>query len=192
MKKNFKLYISLFLATLKISAFTFGGGFVIISLMRKEFVQKRKWLTDQEMLNFTALAQSSPGAVAINTCLLVGHHIGGFLGAALTVLAAALPPLTIISIISLFYTVIRDNMIVSYILMGMQAGVAAVLCDVIMGLSASVWRESRTFALVVMILSFLALALLSINVIFVIAACAVAGVIYFGKTNKKGLKNDLS
>lgn len=192
MKKNFKLYISLFLTTLKISAFTFGGGFVIVSLMRKEFVQKRKWLTEQEMLNYTALAQSSPGAVAINTSILVGHHIGGFLGSIVTVLAAALPPLVIISIISLFYNLIRENLIVSYILMGMQSGVAAVLCDVIMGLSASVWRESKTFALAVMILTFLSLALLSINIIFVIVACAVAGVIYFGKIGKKGLKNDLS
>lgn len=189
MKRTFKLYLTLFLTTLKISAFTFGGGFVIVSLMKKEFVEKRKWLTEQEMLNYTAIAQTSPGAVAINTSLLVGHHIGGFLGAVVTVMAAALPPLVIISIISLFYAFVKENLIVGYILMGMQAGVAAVLCDVVMGLSASVWKESKVFALVTMLLTFVCVAILSINIIFIVVACACAGIAFFGK---KGIRNDLS
>lgn len=188
-KKNLKLYLTLFLTMLKISAFTFGGGFVMISFIKKEFVEKRKWLSEEEMLNYTAIAQSSPGAVVINTSFLVGYHIGGVLGAAVTVLAAALPPLVIISVISLFYNAIRDNLIFGYILMGMQAGVAAVLCDVMMGLSASVWKESKVFALVIMIAAFICIAYLSVNVIFVILACAAAGINFFGR---KGTRNALS
>jgi chromate transporter len=187
--KNFKLYLTLFFTMLKISAFTFGGGFVMISFIKKEFVEKRKWLTEQEMLNYTAIAQSSPGAVVINTSFLVGYHIGGVLGAAVTALAAALPPLVIISIISLFYNAIRDNLIVGYVLMGMQAGVAAVLCDVMMSLSASVWKESKIFALIIMVAAFACIGFLSINVIFVILACAAAGINFFGR---KGLRNDIS
>lgn len=189
LKRNFKLYLNLFLTMLKISAFTFGGGFVMISLIKKEFVDKRKWLSDEEMLNYTAIAQSSPGAVVVNASFLVGYHIGGVLGAVLTVLAAALPPLIIITIISAFYSLLRDNAIVSYILMGMQAGVASVLCDVVIGLSVSVWKESKAFALIIMIISFVSLAFLSINVILVIIACAAAGIIFFGR---KGKQNDIS
>ena len=189
MKRDFKLYISLFLSTLKLSAFTFGGGFVIISLMKKEFVEKRGWISEEDMLNYTAIAQSSPGAIAINASLLVGFHIGGFLGAVVTVIASALPPLVLLSIISFFYTAFRDNMIIRYILMGMQAGVAAVLFDVIIGLSVSVWKDTKFFAVIIAVFTFVLVAFLSVNIIYIILACALAGALILGKRKKK---NDIS
>ena len=202
MKRNLKLYITLFFSTLKLSAFTFGGGFVIISLMKKEFVEKYGWISEEDMLNYTAIAQSSPGAIAINASLLVGFHIGGFLGAVVTVIASALPPLIILSVISFFYTWFRDNTVVRFILMGMQAGVAAVLFDVIIGLCVSmwkdsklfgviialcisVWKDSKFFALIIAVLTFVLVAFLSINILYIILACAVAGAIFFSKRRKE-------
>ena len=78
-------YRTLFLSTLKLSAFTFGGGFVIIPLMRKRFVEQLHWIEEQEMLDLTAVAQSSPGAIAVNASILVGYHVAGVAGALLSI-----------------------------------------------------------------------------------------------------------
>ena len=90
---DWKTYQTLFLSTLKISACTFGGGFVIIPLMRKKFVEQLGWIDEQEMLDFAAIAQSSPGAIAINASILVGYHVAGVVGALMTVLGTIIPPL---------------------------------------------------------------------------------------------------
>ena len=109
---SFHKYRELFFSTFKLSACTFGGGFVIIPLMRKKFVEELGWIEEDEMMDLTAIAQSSPGAIAVNASILVGYHVAGFPGAMLTVLGTILPPLIIISIISMFYQAFRDNTIV--------------------------------------------------------------------------------
>ena len=81
-------YKKLFFSTFKLCASTFGGGFVIIPLMRKKFVEKLGWIEEDEMMDLTAIAQSSPGAIAVNVSILVGYHVAGFLGAMLTVLSS--------------------------------------------------------------------------------------------------------
>ena len=128
-------YRTLFLSTFQLSACTFGGGFVIIPLMRKKFVEEFHWIGEQEMMDLTAIAQASPGAIAVNASILVGYHAAGIPGAMVTVLGTVLPPLIIISAISMFYTAFRDSMIVNIFMEGMLAGVAAVICDVVMTMS---------------------------------------------------------
>ena len=129
--KEKKKYWTLFLSVMQLSAFTFGGGFVIIPLMRKKFVEKLHWLDEQEMLDLTAIAQSSPGAIAVNASILVGYRVAGVPGALLTVAGTILPPLVIIAVISMFYTAFRDNVFVGMAMNGMLAAVAAVICDVV-------------------------------------------------------------
>lgn len=85
---SFHKYRELFFSTFKLSACTFGGGFVIIPLMRKKFVEELGWIEEDEMMDLTAIAQSSPGAIAVNVSILVGYHVAGFLGAMLTVLSS--------------------------------------------------------------------------------------------------------
>ena len=119
-KKN--KYWQLFLSTFKLSACTFGGGFVIIPLMRERFVKELQWIEEEEMLDLTAIAQSSPGSIAINASILVGYHVAGIPGALITVVGSALPPLIIISIISAFYQAFRSNKYVSMAMTGMLAG----------------------------------------------------------------------
>ena len=101
MKGNHKKFRKLFLSTLQLSACTFGGGFVIIPLMRRKFVEELHWIEEEEMMDLTAIAQSSPGAIAVNASLLVGYRVAGIFGALITVSGTVLPPLVIISIISL-------------------------------------------------------------------------------------------
>ncbi len=169
----------LFLATLYISTFTFGGGFVIVTFMKRKFVDSLKWLSEEEMLDFAALAQASPGAIAVNAAILVGWRVCGFAGMAVAVLGTILPPMVILSVISLFYTAFAANRWVALALKGMQAGVAAVILDVACGLGAKVAKERSALSLALMAGAFLANFVFDVNVIFIILAAALAGV---GKT----------
>ncbi len=107
MKKKKKIYWLLFSSTFYISSITFGGGYVIVPLMRKKFVENLKWIEEEEMLNLTAIAQSAPGAIAINTSILIGYKMAGYFGVLLTLLGTVLPPFTIISIIQLLINLVR-------------------------------------------------------------------------------------
>ncbi len=111
--KQKNINIKLFLSTFQLSACTFGGGFVIIPLMQKKFVDELHWIEEQEMMDLTAIAQSSPGAIAVNASILVGYHVAGVFGLD-NGIGNVLPPLIIISIISFFYTAFRNNVIVNH------------------------------------------------------------------------------
>ena len=119
MPKKRHIYWKLFYSTFQLSAFTFGGGYVIIPLMRKTFVEKLNWIEEQEMMDLTAIAQSSPGAIAVNASILIGDRVAGIKGAMITVFGTILPPLIIISIISMFYVAFRDNPFVNMAMTGM-------------------------------------------------------------------------
>ena len=136
-----KKYLTLFLSTLQISAFTFGGGYVIITLLKKKFTDELHWIEEDEMLNMAAIAQSSPGAVAVNAAILVGYKIAGIPGALISIIGTIIPPFVIISVISMCYTAFRNNLIVSAVLKGMQSGIAAVIADVTVNLSCNVYKE---------------------------------------------------
>ncbi len=187
MIKDKKLYLKLFTSTFYLSAFTFGGGFVIIPLMKKKFVDDLKWIEQDEMLNLAAIAQSTPGAVAVNAAILLGYRVAGVIGAVISILGTVLPPLIIISIISLFYQAFRDNVIVNAVLNGMQAGVAAVIADVVIGLGGNITKEREVLPILLMVLAFVATYFLKINVAFIILACGVIGaikVLYLDKIGK--------
>ena len=175
MKQDRGKYKTLFLSTFKLSACTFGGGFVIIPLMRKKFVEELHWIEEQEMMDLTAIAQSSPGAIAVNASILVGYHVAGITGAFITVLGTVLPPLVIISIISFFYRAFRDNVIVNMAMTGMLAGVAAVICDVVFTMGKTIFRQKRILPVAVLLRSFVAVRFLNVNIILIILICGVVG-----------------
>lgn len=177
MKPNGKLYAKLFLSTFQLSAFTFGGGFVIIPLMRKKFVEQLHWIEDQEMMDLTAIAQSSPGAIAVNASILVGYRVAGIPGALVTVVGTVLPPLVIISVISGFYAAFRDNVFVSMAMDGMLAGVACVICDVVLTMGKSVLQLKRLLPIATLVLSFVAVYFFNVNIMLIILICGVLGAI---------------
>ena len=168
-------YRTLFLSALQLSTFTFGGGFVIIPLMRKKFVEKLHWIDEQEMMDYTAIAQSSPGAIAVNAAILVGYRVAGIAGALIAVLGTVLPPLVILSVISFFYAAFRANQIVSMAMAGMAAGVAAVICDVVFTMGAGVLRQRRVLPVLVMAGAFAATCFFGVNVVVIILVCGVIG-----------------
>ena len=173
-KEKFK---QLFLSTFQLSACTFGGGFVIIPLMRKKFVEKLGWIEEQEMMDLAAIAQSSPGAIAVNASILVGYHLAGIPGALVAVVGTVLPPLIIISIISMFYVAFRSNAIVSMAMTAMLAGVAAVICDVVITLGKSIFEKKRILPVAVMAATFVAVQFFDANIILVILACGLIGAV---------------
>jgi len=175
LKEKRQKYGKLFLSTFQLSACTFGGGFVIIPLMRKKFVEELHWIEEQEMMDLTAIAQSSPGAIAVNASILVGYHVAGVPGALITVLGTVLPPLVIISVISLFYTAFRDNPIVNMAMEGMLAGVAAVITDVVITMTQGVLKQKRLLPVLVMACSFAATRYLGVNIVLIILVCGSVG-----------------
>ena len=175
MKEKLRKYLTLFLSTLEISAFTFGGGFVIIPLMRKKFVFKLKMIDDEEMLDLTAIAQSAPGAIAVNASILVGYKIGGVLGALISILATVIPPFVIISVISHFYIAFRDNRYVSLVMGGMIAGVAAVVADLVISMAWDILKRKRLVEILMLIISFILLEFMNLNIIALIFIAGAVG-----------------
>ena len=187
MSNKKQVYLKLFTSTFYLSTFTFGGGFVIIPLMKKKFVDDLHWIEEEEMLNLTAIAQSSPGAVAVNASILLGYQVAGILGALVSILGTVLPPLIILSIISLFYTAFRNNIVVNSVLKGMQSGVAAVICDVVINMGGSISKSKDFISILVMILAFIATYIFKINVMYIILICGAIGAlkVIFKDSKKK-------
>lgn len=180
-----RLLMKLFFSTLYISSFTFGGGFVIITLMKRKFVDEQHWISEEEMLDITALAQSSPGAIAVNASILVGWRIAGALGMFVSVLGTILPPLIILSVISFFYNAFITNPYVLMLLKGMQAGVAAVIFDVVVSLGKNVVKQRQLILIIIMITAFAFTFFLHVNVAYIILATAAVGLV-LGLLKRRG------
>lgn len=131
----------LFFETLYLSAFTFGGGYVIVSLLKKKFVDDLHWISEDEMLDLVAIAQSAPGPIAVNGAIVVGYKLCGITGILLSVLGAVIPPFVILSIISLFYSAFRTNFMIHHMLSGMRCGVSAVIMSVTWDMASGVLVE---------------------------------------------------
>lgn len=181
-----KTLLTLFFNMLYISTFTFGGGFVIVTLMKQKFVDKLHWMDESEMLDMTAIAQSSPGAIAVNAAILVGWRIAGFAGMLTAVVATILPPMVILSAISYCYQAFESNRYVALALKGMQAGVAAVILSVVFDLGGKVVRERSALSILLMILAFLATFAFKVNVVLIILAAAAVGVVSVLAARGKG------
>lgn len=182
MKKNIgkKMLWQLFCSTFMLSACTFGGGFVIVSLMKKEFVEKLDWLEEDEMLDVTAIAQSSPGPIPVNASVILGYRMGGILGSFVAVLGTILPPMFIISIIAVFYEQFRANVYIATALQVMRAGVAAVIFDVVLNLAKNVCATRRILYIGSMILAFYCAVVLDISAMIIILVCLAIGLIDLG------------
>lgn len=186
-KHGLKFYIKLFLIMVKISAFTFGGGLVLVTLLQKEFVEKRNWVTEQEMTDFIAIGQTAPGAIAINVSILTGYRIAGLPGTIISVVAASLPPLIILSVVTVFYKIFIENIHIKNALKGMQAGISAIIIDIVIKMIRPIIsipnKARRISSIVMIIISFIAIVFLKINIVIVLISGAGIGILLF--TRKK-------
>ncbi|NLB91254.1 MAG: chromate transporter, partial [Clostridiales bacterium] len=140
-------------------------------------VEDYGWLSEEEMLDFVALAQSSPGAIAVNAAILIGWRMAGFLGMVVCVIGTILPPMIILSIISFIYTQFISNLYVALLLKGMQAGVAAVILDVVFSMGKTVIAEKSLSSLLIMVFAFIATFIPGFNVIYIVMAAIIVGIL---------------
>jgi Chromate transport protein ChrA len=185
MSEKKKIYWTLFTSTFYVSALMFGSGFVILSVLKKRFVDELEWVDEKEMTNLISLAQSSPGLVIANTTFLIGYKMCGYLGALVAILGMAIPPLITIYIISIFYNLLRDNTLVNAVLMGMQAGACAVLCEVLFSLYTTVVKDKSLQMMMkwgIMIGAFIAAYIFHINFSLIVLFFICLGIaLHYGK-----------
>ena len=157
----------LFLSTFYLSTFTFGGGYVIVSLMKKKFVDEYHWIDENEMLDLVAIAQSAPGAVAVNGAIAIGVVTAVF--------GTLLPQFVIIAAISVCYQIFCKNFIVSQMLLGMQAGVGAVIAVVVYEMAGEVAKQKDAISWIIMAAAFLAATVFQVNVVYIVIASGLLG-----------------
>lgn len=167
----------LFFSTLYLSTFTFGGGYVIVSLLKTKFVDELHWIDENEMLDLVAIAQSSPGAIAVNGAIVVGYKLAGIPGIISAVLGAILPPFVILSLVSAFYQAFRDNFAVQAMLSGMKSGVGAVIVSVVYDMGSGIVKARDPVLLCIMIAAFAANYVFHVNVILIILTAAAVGAV---------------
>lgn len=189
-KADKKTLWTLFKSMFILSACTFGGGFVIVSLMKKKFVEDLQWLDEDEMLDITAITQSSPGPLPVNASVILGYRMGGIIGSLTAILGTIIPPMIIISIISVFYTQFRSNTYIAIALQVMRAGVAAVIFDVTWNLAKNVCKTKRILYIAMMIISFIAVAVFRVSAMIIILTCLAIGIIDLLISLKKEKKEE--
>ncbi|MDO4807179.1 MAG: chromate transporter [Coriobacteriales bacterium] len=167
---------ALFVATLTISA-TANSGYAIIAVMRDDFVNKRKWFTEEEMNDYIAIVQSCPGPMAVTSSMVVGYQSAGFLGSLAAVLGVITPPFAVMVLVSVFYQAIVGNPYVAIFMRGMQMGVVAMLLEVCIGLFLDATKKPGAYPLAIMVLAFLYVRLTGCSIMWLAIGCGVAGAV---------------
>ena len=167
--------LSLFLTFMKIGAFTFGGGYAMIPLIQREVVDEKKWISESELMDMVAIAESTPGPIAINSATFVGHHVGGFWGAFCATVGVILPSFAIIAAISYVLQQFERLRAVKYAFLGIRAGVLALILKAFWNMARQIPKKAVSCCIAAT--AFVLAALLKLNVLVVIVLCAAAGLI---------------
>lgn len=174
--------LSLFLTFLKIGLFTFGGGYAMIALIEKEFVEKKKWIEHNDFMDMVVLAESTPGPIAINSATYLGHKLRGVWGSIIATIAVCIPSFIIIYLISLFFNAFMELTLVAYAFKGIQVCVVYLILSV--GIKMFIKMEKNVISILLVIASLVTFTLLSLfavdfSTILFILAGAVAGIIFY-------------
>ncbi len=175
MESKLKRAISLFYTFFKIGAFTFGGGYAMIPLITKEVVDNKKWITNEDILDVIAIAESTPGPIAINSATFIGCKIAGVLGSVFATLGVVLPSFVIITIISFVLGQFENLPAVKFAFAGIRAGVLALIIKALV----SMYKQcpKNTVSYIIAGLAFVAACIFDFNVLIVLIACAVIGLV---------------
>lgn len=166
----------LFFTFFKIGLFTFGGGYAMIPLIQKETVETKNWISDDDVLEILAIAESTPGPIAINSATFVGYRVRGFWGSFFSTLGVVTPSFIIILLIAFVLKEFQSIPAVQYAFWGIRAGVLALIFKALLNMYKK--SKKNLFSYIVMALAFFVVAFFEINVIFVIIGCGLAGFIY--------------
>lgn len=175
---------NIFYSFLKIGAFTFGGGYAMVPLIQHEIVGSRKWIKSEEFMDLLTLAQSAPGPIALNTSVFVGYKLRGYPGAIAGIMGIVVPSFTIILLIAIFFSEIRDNRWIDAAFNGMRPAVVALIVAPIAGLAKGMKWWGYAVAAAVAI----AVWYLSVSPVMLIVAGAVAGIVFVLVRNRKEVR----
>ena len=175
--KKKKVLRTLFWSSLCMSLMMVGGGYLAIGMMRDKFVNELKWIEKEEMLDLSAIAQSSPGAIAINIALLIGYRIAGAAGAFVTIAGTVTPPLVIIVAIGMYYEALISNAVIAAAFKGMGAGAAALMVDMVVSMGGDVIKSRKIVQILAMTVVFLLNYFFGVSIFLIVICCIVAGVI---------------
>ena len=194
--KKIKGYLSLFLTMLKIGLFTFGGGYAMIALLENEFVEKKKWLEKDEFLDVAAIAESTPGPIAINAATYIGYKNAGIIGSIIATLGICIPSFIIIYAISLFFDAFLSLTLVAYAFKGIQICVVYLILTA--GLKILAHMKKNAFNIIIISITLICMVVFSLfavkfSTIFYILISGICGVVVYllGKIRKEK-KHDLS
>lgn len=174
MQKKKNIYFDLFFTFFKIGAFTFGGGYAMIPIIQREVAQKKKWITEEDLLDIIAVGESTPGPISVNTATFVGYQTAGVLGAFFATLGLVTPSFVVILIISLLLKEFSSLKAVQYAYAGIRAGVVALLVKAVISMGKKCPKDA--FAIGIAIGALLICTFTDISTIIVIIACALCGV----------------
>lgn len=189
MKQKLKLVLTVFITFFKIGAFTFGGGYAMLPLIQKEVVEKKKWITDDDILEIIAIAESTPGPIAINSATFVGFRVCGFLGSVFATLGVVLPSFVIILCISFILEEFEHIKAVQYAFNGIRAGVLGLLIKALWTMYKKCPKNLTAY--IVIVASFIFAAFFKVDVLIIIIGCALFGLISSVIISRRE-KNDLS
>ncbi len=173
MKEKWAKIRRLFWIFFKIGAFTFGGGYAMIPLIQKEVVENEQWITDDDIVEIVAIAESTPGPVAINSATFVGYRVAGFWGAFFATLGVVLPSFIIILVISAILNEFKDNKIVRYAFNGIRAGVLALILKALWTVYKKTPKDWVSYTVIAA--AFICTAILKISILYVLIGCALFG-----------------
>ena len=189
MKKT-KEYLSLFLTMLKIGLFTFGGGYAMIALLENEFVAKKKWIKKDEFLDVAAIAESTPGPIAINAATYIGFKNAGIVGSIIATLGICIPSFVIIYAISLFFDAFLSLTLVAYAFKGIQICVVYLILSA--GLKMLKQMKKTEFNIIIILITLICMVVLSLfavkfsTIFYILISGAFGVVVYFlGKLKKE-------
>ena len=174
-KRGRSQLLPLFLTFFKIGAFTFGGGYAMIPLIQRETVEGRKWITDEDVLEIIAIAESTPGPIAINSATFVGSRVAGVPGAACATLGVILPSFVIILIVARLLDAFQHLRVVQYAFFGIRAGVLALILKAFWNMYKKCPKGAVSYGIAAG--AFILAAILKVNVLVVILCCAAAGLV---------------
>ena len=185
-----KGYLSLFLTMLKIGLFTFGGGYAMIALLENEFVEKKKWIEKDEFLDVAAIAESTPGPIAINAATYIGYKNAGIIGSMIATLGICIPSFIIIYTISLFFDAFLSLTLVAYAFKGIQICVVYLILTA--GLKMLAHMKKNAFNMIIILTTLICMVVFSLfavkfSTIFYIMISGAFGVAVYllGKIRKE-------
>ena len=185
MNKNSNLYksLDLFKVFFKIGLFTFGGGYAMIPFIQKEIVEKNGWITDEEILDMFAIAEATPGVIAVNTATFVGYKISGFFGSFFATLGVVLPSFLIILLIAYYIKDFLSIKLIAYAFKGIRAGVIVLIIGAITKFYKK--NDINLFNISLLIIAFLISAFTSINTILILLCALIIGIVYKVMTKRR-------